>query len=571
MKRISVFIVVFILSFIGINKVQALDEYTIEIAMDNSDKLYKMEANAKNEITDEATKNSIYSFENNDNNLTLTLKENVHYYAIQSNPYNKVKITSNDKQVYLNILYGTWCNLDHLKATTYTPVSTYKHDYMNIGEITHFQFGDLEINDSNINLLYELEPNSENQTIQNEIHTVESDPLYGDHGHIRIKNSTVRTTSALMVPEGKSITIDGSNVYAYGLQVNSNDPTKTNLISIKNSYVETLSNETIVFMGSVYGPMITSMAKVTIDSSEVRTNGTIQAKTLEIKNSTVGYKDGYEKFYFTAINGQEVTFQNADIRFKGNVVIDNLDMENSYLQVETGANSMVLAKTKQTGGQGFDYATATPLIVNIINLTNSNIRAISNSSVPAVAITTSITSDKESFIWRDDNNKILEFKKVNVSDYPFKAIPTGYDTSYNAIIIDSDEVYTIVDGDDAVTVASTDESETITLKILNGTWKDGTNEDKVITVVKGTVITKDYVETLSINDDNVLVLTKTGNNEYTYQYVSQQKADEIEKEKNNTENPKTGVQSLILLLVCSMLGAIVLSINKDKFSLFRNL
>ena len=232
---------------------------------------------------------------------------------------------------------------------------------------------------------------------------------------------------------------------------------------------------------------------------------------------------------------------------------------------------LIFAKTKQTGGQGFDYATATPLIVNKINLTNSNIRAISNSSVPAVAITTSITSDKESFIWRDDNNKILEFKKVNVSDYPFKAIPTGYDTSYNVFIIDDDEVYTIVDGDDAVTVASTDESETITLKILNGTWKDGTKEDKVITVVKGTVITKDYVETLSINDDNVLVLTKTGNNEYTYQYVSQQRADEIEKEKNKTENPKTGVQSLILLLVCSMLGAIVLSINKDKFSLFRNL
>lgn len=171
----------------------------------------------------------------------------------------------------------------------------------------------------------------------------------------------------------------------------------------------------------------------------------------------------------------------------------------------------------------------------------------------------------------NDNNKILEFKKVNVSDYPFKAIPAGYDTSYNAIIINSDEVYTIVDGDDAVTVASTDESETITLKILNGTWKDGTKEDKVITVVKGTVITKDYIETLSINDDNVLVLTKTGNNEYTYQYVSQQRADEIEKEKNKAENPKTGVQSLILLLVCSLLGAIVLSINKDKFSLFRNL
>lgn len=567
MKRISVFIVVFILSFIGINKVQALDEYTIEISIDNDVKLYKMEANAKNEITDEDTKNSIYSFVDNDNNLTLTLKENVHYYAIQSNPYNKVKITSNDKQVYLNLLYGTWCNLDHLKATTYTPVSTYKHDYMDVGEITHFHFGELEINDSNINLIYE----PEDESIQNQIHTVESDPQYGDYGHIKIKNSTVRTTSALIVPEGKSITIDGSNVYAYGLQVNSNDPTKTNLISIKNSYVETLSNETMVFMGGVYGSMITSMTKVTIDSSEVRTNGTIQAKTLEIKNSTVGYKDGYEKFYFTAINGQEVTFQNADIRFKGNVIIDNLVMENSYLQVETGANSIVLAKTKQTGGQGFDYATATPLIVNSINLTNSNIRAISNSSVPAVAITTSITSDKESFIWRDDNNKILEFKKVNVSDYPFKAIPDGYDTSYNATIIDSDEVYTIVDGDDAVTVASTDESETITLKILNGTWKDGTKEDKVITVVKGTIITKDYVETLSINADNVLVLTKTGNNEYTYQYVSQQRADEIEKEKNKAENPKTGVQSLILLLVCSLLGAIVLSINKDKFSLFRNL
>ena len=88
-------------------------------------------------------------------------------------------------------------------------------------------------------------------------------------------------------------------------------------------------------------------------------------------------------------------------------------------------------------------------------------------------------------------------------------------------------------------------------------------------IPKGRTIDKDLIATIANNSGDVVVVTKTGTNEYTFEYMTKEKADEIEK--NKTQNPKTGVVDFIGLLILSVMCVVLFVVNKDKVSTFKKI
>ena len=600
MKRISVFIVALVLLFSGINKVSASgEEYIIFINSDNSSRLcradgdnfipdntgyspipeYDFYRQCSNPVTDQSIIDSVYSLNEVNSQQVLTLKSGIHYTNIVTNVYGELKITSNNELVYINMIYGAWAKLENLNSESFTSTSNYVIDKENDTRLyTHFHLGELEIKNSTIKLT-----NGTNNS-QDVIHTVIT-PGFDDFGNITIDNSTV-ISSTIKVQDNKKINIKNhSNVYVPYIICEDSTST-TSEISIDESYVELLSNTLIVYRDTngtlddtnddVYFPAssyVTSRNKISITSSEVITNGTIGTINLIIKNSSIyGYKDGYTNHHLGEINSINLSIENSEVKLKGNVVAYNtLNMKNAWLECENGSNSTIGTMSVEFYAESpiYDYSTLSPLTAGTISLTNSNFRAVSNGIVPAVAIFAGITSDNENFIFKNDDNDILELEEVDSS--VFFNIPDGHTINLNQRDFGTlPKVYTPLKGTDTSSIVQTGESETITLKIINGTWEDGTTEDKTIKVVKGTVINKDFIETISSIENGNLVFTKTGENEYTYEYSTNTQEEITPEEKEVVENPKTGVPSLIVLLLITIIAMTILLLNKNKLTIFKN-
>ena len=565
MKRIVFVVFVIIISFIGINNVFAFEEYEIKLNSGNS-VLRRVDGDNYTEITDTAIKNSIYSYVEDAENSTwiLTLKEGIHYYNIESDRYGEVEFTSNDKLVYINNIKGNWIKFNHLNSEGYTSTSTHDLVYPGDGIKNHVHVGHLDIYNSTFKFF------AEGSIEEGQIHT--EPPENSEYGNLTISNSTVVTKGTIYAPKGKKVIIkDGSNVFARAIisgiinDIDSNDE-----LQIKNSYVETLGDEVSEVYNYVFSSLLMCANKIVVENSEIRTNGTITSNDLNITNSTVGFKAGAKKFYLPTFAGLDITFKNVEAKVKGGLVGTTIDFENTYLEVETGKSTEVFEIT----GNKFDYSTSSAFIGDVVTLKNSNFRAKTDGTVPAVAIRTSITSDVDSFDFKDNDEEIVEFKKVNLDDYGFLTVPSGYTVNYNAIALASftnSEGYTAVKGTTALSETATTESKTITLKIINGTWEDGTTETITMKVPKDRTIDKNLITTIAKTEGDVVVVTETGTNEYTFEYMSKEKAEEIEKEKNKTENPKTGVEDFIGLLILSIMCVVLFIINKDKVSTFKEI
>ena len=120
--------------------------------------------------------------------------------------------------------------------------------------------------------------------------------------------------------------------------------------------------------------------------------------------------------------------------------------------------------------------------------------------------------------------------------------------------------YTALINDTPVYQVTTAHTKEVTLKIQNGTWEDGTTEDKIVTIIDGLKPDKNEFKSTSSIENGILTIKETGENEYTFIY----------SEKKEEANPKTGVRNFIVLLLISFIGVMLLNNYGDRLTLFKN-
>lgn len=555
MKSIGKVFVFLLISFIGIINVYALDEWGIEILAGEPESVRVYQGSKDNIYAGDTT--GIYSYDADTN--TLTLKEGVKYLGVISADENETfKVTSGGKKVYLNMVYGPKVTLENLVSESFSPESTYAWDNVVHGNastlriVTHIHVQDLIIKDSNIKLDY-----NGSAIYDNNVHILKNTTT-PTLGNIVIQNSIFETNGSFDIENDDStsntntVTIkDNSTVKSASMRTEKQKG--YDKLYVIDSKLEVYHNEIEEFDGQK-GSSTIAFTSINIDNSDVLTNSLWFAGDINIiNNSNVFYNDSVEKYDLIAVQAQTFIINNSNVDFAGAVLVNTLTMTNSELSCETGPNDKVLESF------GYDGSTESALVAQNIELTNSNFKAVSKGDVPALAIVNTVLSNKSNFILYDDNYNVLEYKSVNPNDYGFFNNPNEYTTHCNYTQMSAlPSLYTGLLNNKASKTVYTGELTEVTLKVVNGTWEDGTNDDKIVNIVLGYIPDKDFIKTYPSKLNQELKIERTGDNEYSYIY-------------SDVKNPKTGVASVTILLVASIFLIVAYIYYKDEFTLFKRL
>ena len=559
MKSIGKILLSIFIFIMGINAVYAAeDEYAIYFEKDGNEVNIRVaySFDETENIGEEYTGNtdSIYSY--NSSTHTLTLKEGVHYLYIDTMNMDEITITSNNKKVYANMIYGQTINLDELYSESYkTDVGyvfdTFEENNSSTKMMTHIHCLNLNIKDSDVRL------NKEKYEYDGIIHTVDTmnNQQYDSLGDITIQNSKVEVGNLIYIIQNRKLTIKDDSYVKAGILacLGSDILNDTAEIIIKDSNVEVSKNEITQFFGEWYHAVVL-FNKITIDNSNINTNAMWRSFIFNITKSNMFYTDDLERFSILGITTNELNVTNSDLDISGAIVGQNITLTNSHLSSITGPNALALET------MGYDGSTMSALVSQNMILINSDFKAVSEGDVPAVAIG-NITSDKENFVLHTDDYKILDLETVTLEDYGFFTNPNSYSVNYNNDYIRSLGITSaktaLLNGEAARTVI-TGETVEMTIKVVNGTWEDGTSDAKTVTLIAGQIPDKNMFKTKTLKNNQALSIERTGDNEYSYIY-------------SDIQNPKTGVTSVTIILLISILTFVGVYYFKDEFSMFKRL
>ena len=578
MKRIGVFASIFIAFIIFIPNVKAIEELNIIINESNVIELYN---NKHEEVTNDPAYTSAFTYSND------VLKLNEGYYFNYVYVYNNVHVTSLNKKVYLNMLYGEGnMTINKLYSESYDTEDTFEWDFEWISQTekrqlyTHFHaMGSFLIVNSNI----KLTKTNNGEPVQNIIHasnqndlaisdsTIETDGIiYNNNGNIRIADSNVKAYVISLFnvvsnyQDEPYIEIENSHIIFKDYNLPDTVLTSEDGIVLQNSinanylYIiySTLENAKSIVANKASFTNLEAHIEGLISNSELELNNSklqidkgLSARDLILNDSNITTKPNE----FVFINGTNIKLDSSKIDIIGLVFSDYINLNNSFLQVKS--------EEARIGERTLNYYS--PLIVKNIKLNNSDFKAISNTEVPALILTGEIDTDKDNFVLVDANNNILELKEADLLEYGFIVNPNNSSIQTNAVILSSSnpaitQAYTGLYDNKASMYVSSSELMTYTLKIKNGKWADGTIEDKTVTLAKGDIPTKELFKSYGIPGYDVLTIKKTGDTEYTFIY-------------SVLENPKTGVKSLIILFFISIIGLFLIIKKDKKTSFFKNI
>ena len=504
MKKYRILLFLFgLFLFLPITKVKAYDEYTLKIVDDTTIEVHDQNMNLRSgEFS-----GTVYSW--NQTTKTLTLKDGIHYTCIES-LINEITITSDNDDTFNNYLKGLKVNLRNLNSSNYSSAHTYEYATVYSEAVNaNFTVEELGIIDSSIKL--QSAGNSAPFSIsENKIQTKLGTTPVGN-GNITITDSIINTYGIIESDKAGSITINGGSIKAYGLLI-PEDSASSNIV-IQNHVDVNLSQIEFVDIPNMYirGPFITCPNKIEIkDNSKVKLNGIVQSNTLEISESNLMGGD-YNRYHSPQISVGTLSASYSDIEMYGPVIAATIQLDHSTLYAESDGDDTLKSK------YGSDYAEASAIITQTMDLIDSEFRAVSFGDVPALICITKPTTNKDNQVIINDNLDILEFKTVNYYNYGFTPTTTGY----NSFILNGFSAmtgYTAMLGDSAQYEVTTAETVEVTLKIKNGTWEDGTTDEKKVTIIKGVTPDKDTFKSVPNIDGYVLSIKETGDNEYTFVY-----------------------------------------------------
>lgn len=364
---------------------------------------------------------------------------------------------------------------------------------------------------------------------------IDTDGSIGAQGDLTIKNSNVKTYGAASMTQSSVITIDEST------------------ISLLSNTIRQMSDLGIV------GTFMVSPNKIVVkDNSKIYSNGIIMSyNTVEVIDSEIKGSNEYDINYIPALVVYEkLTATNSSFDLTGPALIKQIELNNSILSSQSGDSEKIAQETSLP----VDYSTSSALVAKTVELNNSNLIAISHADIPAIMIIDPLISNNENQIFVNGENAIESFEIVNYSDYGF--LPTnGFNNiTLTTIGVTNNEGYTALLNGEASYDVRTSEKVTVKLKIENGTWEDGSTDDIEVILIKGELPNKDTIKSISLIEGGILTIKETGENEYTFIYS-----------KVNVENPKTGVESLTLLLISSLTLIVIIAYYKNNFSLFKRI
>ena len=364
--------------------------------------------------------------------------------------------------------------------------------------------------------------------------------IYRNSANVTLDNTIVKVTNdkdIKIAHNSKLYLINGSSLECHSIV--DNHGTSDSLFSIENSEVKTdsieiaglinLSDSTITLSNS---GVLSSGNTITLDNINDLSIKMIIGKDVSINSTNIVLSES-----LSSIDELEVIDSNLQTH---GIRVSNLTIEDSYLKTETLSTE-----------KGFS-----PLIVmGVLDITNSRVIASSDGTVPAVLVSDNIVLNNSTF--KDNNDKILDVTDVVVSTDNF--IPTGY-TGNDGCVSAGDTVKTTTLNGVISNYAETAGYYEVTVKVVNGTWEDGTNEDTTVKVLLGDEPDAYLPTSMIANKGYKKGSWKLDDGKYVYTF-----------EKDSIINPKTGVASLTGLLIVSIFLIILLNKYKEKISVFKNI
>ncbi|MCR5483065.1 MAG: hypothetical protein K6E99_01470, partial [Bacilli bacterium] len=484
MKNVLKLIILFLI--ISTTRVFAFEEYCVFI---------ESGITVQNCVTGDAISDysSILTFEND----VLTLNEGLHYDFIRAR--RDITITSNGKKVYLDYLESepNELTLDRLVSEDY--VSSNPNVIKNSNnqeEYTHIGADKLVIKDSDIKML------SSRSYVDNVVHS--------NSKEIIITNSTVSCYVLMSFNASEDITIDKSTLNIQMIQSYYGGDKKATITESTlnfNIYISQ-ANYTAISIG-----MSTDIINSVLNNISIISNNNLLLENTKINSTDLDC---------LTISTGEFVIRDSDYELKSVVLCNYLKMYNSSLKLVGKEASNYNSIMSQLNYIPCLLNVARDLILEDSSLDLDSrlfIDTNNDKTMPAFFVGNSITSNDPNFVVIDKEYNILNVKKVNPSDYGYTVSLSNSNATLYSAFDDEDNVMFNVRTSSAVKYK---------LKVVNGTWEDGTEEEKEMYLFDGNVPDKNTIKTISKVKGYGLSVTKTGDNEYTYEY-------------KQIVNPKTGI------------------------------
>ena len=530
MKRISIFIFTIIILLFSINKVYAFDEYNLQLTSGGT--LYAFNAVSGSQLTT-SQRNAIVDYDQS--NSKITLHEGVHYNLIYSQ--KNMNITSNKKDTFVNIIHSTGnTTLNELYFEAYDTQDTEVH-FTRSGNQVYVSLSfetDLTITDCKL-----------------KSHLLKGSESYIEaYGLLTIDNSDI--TEQIIYGFGSGSTITDSDLKIFGLS-------SRNGLNVENTKLNSLDGFTDDSLLQSF--VSSSSGNVTLTDCDFKFNGFISSGgTLTLNNTTIIKDDNY-KMTATQSKANNLILNNSTLKSFSRMIIKNdLELNDSTYEIDAKEHPVYLEN------HNIDItATSALVVVNNFKSTNSSFKVKQVGSVPAFLIGGEFITDIDSLGFVDYDGNILDLELVNIEDYGFFNNPYNSAVYTNELALPSTfrDAYTLLLNGEATYSLEPKSIDTYTFRVINGTWDDDTTEPLIKRIVRGTTIDSNLIKTKANESNMELVITKTGEKEYTYEYKK--------KIEVNVDNPKTGVKDLFILVIISLIGLAYFFINKNKFTLFKNI
>lgn len=571
--------------FVGVGNVFALDEYQVEVSesgvnvytyvteyeeVNNNGTTETIATTSRKNITDYS---SIIDYQDG----VLTLKEGLHFSDIVS--HVNLTITSNDKPVYVNYMMST--KNENKLVLTNLDMKAYQIDKDDTGTISYVSVGVMDIINSKIDLSL-LKLNTANNNI---IHSATADinisnstiKIAGDV--VAVKNLTI-TDSTIETLQGKDelsgtvyaggvLKIEGSDVDAnckvWGVEdvfiTNSSVTTKKLSVTSEKGYLNIVDSDIDAGVGmQAEEGIFMRLSDVVVKEVIISTKGNLQIENTNLRTekgiSAVKFVDIFDSVI--SIMGEDATFEFGD-GVSGSTISNSTI--NTSCELESTGN-LELIDSYITLKHNKEKSNSNIVVLGDLWISNSRIITESD-SLPAVLVTGKLDVKDITNIKDKDGNQ-LEIVKVKASSENFLKSLENNVTTNSIYINEGDEVSTFASNGELVKNLQTEGFFEVTLKVVNGTWSDGSTDDIFIKVLIGEEYVYENLPNGMVANDGYKdgEWKSEGNGVYVYTFV---------EDPEYVENPNTGLFIGLIFSIISIIGFGYLFKASRKNSMFRRI
>ena len=487
-RKIVSFLFMLVISFIMINNVHGVDEYyIINIDKNNVLKVEKVFGDTKEEVTYNNTNpytiDGVLSYNTETNQLTIN--EGIKIKLIET--YKDLSITTNDKDVVINEI--------NLREGDILEIFNSKISYDDSLESVLSGINATNILITNSEVTYKTGDIIANDDLFIEKSTINADSMYAKKAVIKITDSKIETSNMTggftwgdtnqgidwLDPNDYKIMGDNGRAYYGIIFVDSDIKIRNNR---NNGQGNISSNRGILIKNTNVNDISTIEKNVayTIEAGNSGADVIENTRSINIDNSTITAKGFIE------------TNDNMDLIINNSTVVSDYSISTNTDIKASGGNliitdSLISSKVYINGTDNTESRSA--LIVDG-NLTISNsklkldARGNEQSIVP-IAYTGKINIDKLTALNMKGDVLVTDIDISNIN-YNRRMVKEDENKKIYTVGVKNNDGTLNEDESDYVIIGN---AKDVTISIENGTWADGTTEDKSLKIIEGEELTID--------------------------------------------------------------------------------